>query len=299
MTVLNLANDGLFNVLIVVIRALVRFGHRNRDELIIACGGGLGTIDAKMISNTINRWTELGLLLEINGVVSINEKYIKALGKAPDVAESRLPKLAVTVAFLPENNDLFWEQQKSRSADLSRGIAWMLAQDIYTLDTKGDKLEDLQFKQIADMNQKIVANDTRWNGLKSWMLYLGFARDSGQWTVDPTKAIRDFLPEIFAQSRELSGPDFVQSAAKILPVLDGGSYRTQVEQALKESAWPRTPAGRISTSLSLAVQRLGREGTIILEKRSDAVGVVTLSGTNGSVWRDVSHVIFAPNGRGN
>ena len=39
MTVLNRTNDGLFNVLIILVRALVRFGPQGRDQLILACGG--------------------------------------------------------------------------------------------------------------------------------------------------------------------------------------------------------------------------------------------------------------------
>jgi hypothetical protein len=128
------------------------------------------------------------------------------------------------------------------------------------------------------------------------MLYLGFARDGMQWVVDPTDALRDAIPDIFGSSRELSGPAFVERAASVLPVLDGGAYRVEVEAALKDSAWPRLRAGLLSSSLSRAIQRLDREGTISLANRSDTEGVVTLTGTNARTWRDVSHVAMAPAG---
>lgn len=98
------------------------------------------------------------------------------------------------------------------------------------------------------------------------------------------------LSGIFEARKELSGPEFVSRAASILPVLDGGVYRTQVETALKDSALPRPRVGLLSTSLSRAMQRLDREGTIELAHRSDSGDGVSLVGSNGRTWRDVSHV---------
>ena len=126
------------------------------------------------------------------------------------------------------------------------------------------------------------------------MLYLGFARESMRWGVDPTEALRDMLPDIFGSSRELTGPAFVERTASVLPVLDGGAYRMQVEACLKERAWPRPRAGCLSSSLSRAIQRLDREGAITLSNRSDTEGVVTLNGTNMRTWREVSHVALPP-----
>ena len=146
-------------------------------------------------------------------------------------------------------------------------------------------------RQLVDSDaQRIAQNNTRWNGLKTWMLYLGFARDGMQWVVDPTQALREALADIFGSNRELSGPAFVQRAASVLPVLDGGAYRVQVEGALKESVWPRLRPGLVSTSMSRAIQRLDREGFIKLSNRSDTEGVVSLTGSNARMWREVSHI---------
>ncbi|MBZ9954286.1 MULTISPECIES: protein DpdG [unclassified Mesorhizobium] len=290
MSILNQASDGLFNVLIVLVRALVRFGPKGREDLILACGGAADSFDTSQLTRTLNRWTELGLFGENMGVIIIAEPYRSALGKSAEDAEARLPKVARAVALLRANNMRFWESEEARSADLSRGVAWMLAQDVYTLDANSDRLAELEARQLIDSgSQKIAQNNTRWNGLKTWMLYLGFARDGVQWVVDPTEALRDALTDIFGSSRELSGPAFVERTASVLPVLDGGAYRLQVEAALKDSAWPRLRAGLVSSSLSRAIQRLDREGFITLSNRSDPEGVVTLTGSNARTWRDVSH----------
>ncbi|TCM76584.1 hypothetical protein EV291_1091, partial [Rhizobium sp. BK068] len=291
MSLLNQASDGLFNVLIVLVRTLVRFGPKCREDLILACGGAADACDTSQLTRTLNRWTELGLFGEESGSVIIAEPYRSALGKNPEEAEDRLPRVARRVALQSANNVRFWESEGAKSADLSRGVAWMLAQDVYTLDASLDRLAELEGRQLLDSGvQKIVQNNTRWNGLKTWMLYLGFARDGMQWVVDPTQALREVLPEVFDSNRELSAPAFVARAAAALPVLDGGVYRVQVEGALKESAWPRLRAGLVSSSLSRAIQRLDHEGLITLSNRSDTEGVVSLTGSNARTWRDVSHV---------
>lgn len=291
MSILNQASDGLFNVLIVLVRALVRFGPRGREELISICGGSAHMVDPSQLTRTLKRWTELGLFVEHNGLIDIHEIYRSILCKNADDAEVRLPKIARTVALLPANNARFWESEEAKSADLSRGVAWMLAQDVYLLDANSDRLAELESGQLIDSSaQKIAQNNTRWNGLKTWMRYLGFARESIQWVVDPTDALRDVLPDIFGSNCELTGPAFVERAASILPVLDGGTYRKQVEEVLKENTWPRPRAGCLSSSLSRAIQRLDREGEIKLANRSDTEGVITLTGIDMRTWRDVSHV---------
>lgn len=298
MSILNQASDGLFNVLIVLVRALVRFGPREREDLILACGGAAEAFDTSQLTRTLNRWTEFGLFGEDNGAIIIAEPYRSALGKTADDAEARLPKVARMVALLPANNARFWESEEAKSADLSRGVAWMLAQDVYALDVNSDRLAELEGHQLINSGaQKIVQNNTRWNGLKTWMLYLGFAREGMQWVIDPTQALREALADIFGSNRELSGPAFVERSALVLPVLDGGAYRVQVEDVLKESAWPRPRTGHVSTSLSRAIQRLDREGFITLSKGSDTDGVVSLTGSNSQTWRDVSHVRLVQAGK--
>jgi hypothetical protein len=296
-SILNQASDGLFNVLIVLVRTIVRFGPRERDHLILACGGAADPVDKSHLTRTLNRWTELGLFVDHQGTIKIAEPYLSLLGDNADDAERRLPRIARTVAFLPENNVRFWESEEARSADLSRGVAWMLAQDVYSLDVNSDRLAELEARQLTDSNaQRIAQNNTRWIGLKTWMLYLGFARESIQWVVDPTEAVRDALADIFALSQELTAPSFVERAASFIPVLDGGVYRKQVETALKGSAWPRPREGCLSSSFSRAIQRLDREGAIKLVNRSDTDGVVTLTGINMRTWRDVSHVSLSSKG---
>lgn len=293
-------SDGLFNVLVVLTRAVVRFGAKRRDELIRGCGADLEVIDAKQLNQTLIRWAELGFFSTENELVAFQEPYRSRLGKDADIAETRLPKIIREIALAPKNNNRFWESEENKSADLSRGLSWILAQDVYRLDTSShSKISTLEGAQVTDVTKRIFQNDTRWNGLRTWMIYLGFARGGAQVTVDPTDALRDVLPDIFDSAETLPAPVFVERAAGRLPVLDGGTYRLQIETILNRQRWVPPPEGHVSTSLSRAIQRLDREGLIAMEQKSDSDDGIALSGFDGRTWRALTHVRRLPTRKDN
>jgi hypothetical protein len=113
-------------------------------------------------------------------------------------------------------------------------------------------------------------------------------------TIDPSEALRDVLPDIFEASETLPATTFIQQAAEKVPVLDGGTYRTQLEAVLNAQAWTPPPDGHLSTSLSRAIQRLDREGMIAAETRDDTGGGVTLIGAEGRTWRAMTQVRRLP-----
>ena len=291
MSVLNMPSDGHFNVLIVLVRAVVRLGPKRREDLLTACGAELSMVDPKQLNQTLTRWLELGLFEIVGGQITIAEAHRQALGRQADAAETRLPKVVRMIALAPENNERFWESDGNRSADLSRGLSWILAQNVYSIDTSSHaKIQPVENDQIPDLSQRIFQNDTRWNGLRTWMVYLGFGRPGAQVSVDPTEALRDALPEIFKHEKVVTAPEFVSRAAEILPVLDGGLYRRKMEAVLNPARWVAPPDGHVSTSLSRAIQRLDREALIAPEQRSDSDGGITLHGSSGKVWREITHV---------
>ncbi|MFK4583662.1 protein DpdG [Bradyrhizobium ottawaense] len=283
-------SDGLFNVLIVLTRTLVRLGPKSRSELLKACGAELDAVDPKHLNQSLMRWTELGLFAAEDGVIALCEPYRSLLWNA-DIAEARLPKVVRGIALAPDNNARFWDAEENRSADFSRGLSWILAQDVYALDTSShQRVAALESTQVADHAKRMLQNDTRWNGLRTWMLYLGFARGGAQVTIDPTEAVRDVLPSIFGQDETLLAPIFVERAANALPVLDGGAYRLKIEEVLKDSSWTRPGEGHLSTAFSRAIQRLDREGLIAAEKKSDSEDGIMLMGVDQRPWRSMTHI---------
>jgi hypothetical protein len=222
--------------------------------------------------------------------VTLNEAYREYLGKTPAVAESKLPKVMRTIALAPENNLRFWEAEENKSADFNRGLSWILAQDIYAIDTSAHpRIEALESSQVPETTKRVLQNDTRWNGLRTWMIYLGFARGGSPVNVDPTDAVRESLDETFGIEQTLTARQFVDRLAENLPVLDGGSYRRQIEDLLKGSSWARPPMDTLSTSLSRALRRLIHEGTMATEQRSDTEDGLTLVGARQRIWMRATH----------
>lgn len=291
MSILNQASDGQFSVLIALVRAAVRLSSKPKDDLLDACGRNLAAIDGGQLSNTLTRWTELGLFTSQAEVIDLAEPYRSMLGKKPDAAEAALPAVAMEIALAPPNNQRFWEAKESKSADFSRGLSWILAQDVYSLDMSTAAIIALEAEQIKDVGRRAFQNDTRWNGLRAWMAYLGFTQELGVLTVDPTDAVRTVLGAVFRSDATLTAASFVERLAAALPVLDGGEYRTQVEAVMDRAKWSPPAYGMLSTSLSRALQRLAGEGRIAFDRRSDTDGVVTLTRQGGRSWREVTHVL--------
>jgi hypothetical protein len=87
---------------------------------------------------------------------------------------------------------------------------------------------------------------------------------------DPSAAIRDTLSQVFDQEVVLILPAFVERLASRLPVLDGGTYRIEVEKRINRSQLRIYDEDSVSTSLAHALLSLQDEGKIRLENRADA-----------------------------
>ena len=244
---------------------------------------------------TLTRWISLGLFADAEGKVKLNF----APGRAESAEEfaQRLPAICRRLLLESEhalplwpNDGIVSEENIGRSADLCRGLAWCLAQDIYTLPSIYGDVEDMVRSQVQ-VGRFIFLNDTRWSGLRSWVRFLGFATgdDSGLF-FDPTIAVRAQLKEVIQEKESLPAAEFVARLAARLPVLDKGIYRTEVEQALKPETWRPPSSDHLSSSLSFALRRLQKQGTIALESMADAGSRLALTGQFGKTWQDFSHV---------
>jgi hypothetical protein len=289
MSVLNTASDGYFNVLIVLYRAIVTFGKMPSERLLSLCAAGG---DNARLRQTLNRWTELGLFIEDGGEI----------GLAPDIdsivkkrngssAAAALPALIRRIIFRPENNERFWDSTGSRCADLTRGLAWLLAQSIYSLDFGSHGVvERLEAQQIADRKHWIIQNDVRLKGLLSWGRYLGFLWHSEKSIVDPTSAIRGDLPLIFGNDRELTASVLIDRIAQEIPVLDQGKYRSAVEKSLNPAHWQGSPRPEVlSTALSRALWRMDAARILVLNARADAKDSRVLQRSGEREFRRFTH----------
>jgi hypothetical protein len=298
MSLLNLTNDGKRGVLVAIYRLLLAENSIQRDRLLSLCSPA-GLSAEKHTRDTLSTWIELGLFdCSSEDRVSIHSRI-----PAKNRREDLLPICACQRALAPENNDRFWEADKSRSADFTRATAWLLAQDVYEAEySSWDVVEPIMKTQIPGNHSIFGQNDTRWNGLRTWAPFLGFGwvgntRGSAL-IIDPTEALRHALPLVFGQRLTLAADEFLATASALVPVFDHGVYRQLVEEKLRahESAhaWLSPPEGQLSTSLSRAVLRLVSEGTLRGENRADAPTRARLTGRKRVVLVEYSHFSFNP-----
>lgn len=279
MSLLNLTNDGLPNVLAMLHAAVLRAGKPVSREALLETVAPLSVVDdeGKMARQTLNRWIELGLFRQEDDNITLDEFPTGTRITALEL-QRFTRRVACKRALAEENNADFWASESARAADLTRSLAWMMAQDVYRASFSDFEAQEAQ--QIADSERLLMRNSTRRNGLQYWAPFLGFSRHPHA-AIDPTVAVRDALPEILSPGQGMPAADFVARLAWLLPVIDGGRYQQAVLAAVDPNALaPRNP-GQLSTALSRALLCLRAGGEIVMAQRSDTGSAITLTGAQG------------------
>jgi hypothetical protein len=281
MSLLNLTSDGLPNVLVVLYSTVaLAKSPLTPDELLDAVAPRGVVTDPRMARVTFNRWLELGLFeLDDSGdrVLLVRTPQTEMKN---DVDIVRATRSAACRCVLSEmNNTDLWAREGSRASDLTRSLAWLLAQDVYRLRFRD--AQSLELKQVANDELRLMQNETRRNGLRFWSYFLGFMRQPGGGDVDPTVAVRDMLVACIAPGEEMPAVEFVERLAQRLPVIDGGVYRRAVEAQLEKDALPPLQAGQLSTSLSRALLNLIMDQSLQFENRADVGRSIVLTGRDG------------------
>jgi hypothetical protein len=295
MTLLNIANDGYYNVLIALYRGLVVEGPTEQTKLIEICSNKTDASRSRL-RQTLNRWRQLGLFNVKEDIVSLEPVVEKFTGARKDLAKATaiLPRILRHIVFKEENNNLFWDREKSLSADLTRGLSYVLAQNIYEFPFHSQSdVQRIELRQVIEDNRRILGSDVSYNGLRTWASYLGFTWQSMGTMIDPTTAILQELPSAFEKHQDYPAETFIQELASLLPVLDSGRYRVMMEGILDPSHWKKPPRSEIlSTSLSRALWRLETMGVLRLEPRADAQINRVLQRARGEEWKNFTHVIY-------
>jgi len=296
MTILNRENDGLPSILLTLAGIVAREKAIARDDLLKICVPHSQDPSTRTRSNgTLLRWTALGLFEE-NG-----DKFRLAVepkrGESLDSFLDRLPVVCRRLALDTNRGNPLWpeggrvsEEGTGLTADLCRSLAWCLSQDIYTLPSSYGELEILITEQVKP-GRFVFMNDTRWNGLRDWARFLGFAtRDDTGFFFDPTEAVRTELSELMKPGGTIPAAEFVAQLSKRLPVLDTGLYRNEMEKVLRPEKWTSPPVGYLSTSLSFALRRLQKQGILSAATRADSESRFTLTRQGGRAWDSFTHV---------
>lgn len=299
---MNLESDGLVPQLIVMFRVVANSSKIETEELLRVCFPGVvsNLSDSKRLRGTLSRWTELGLFTENNGEITLDKQFAKPRGMSIDALTEKLPSFCRLLVMQQQNclplfpkGGIREEDGVGMCADLIRGLSWTLAQNIFNLPVTFDKqIETLEGMQTIS-GKYIFVNDTRWNGFRYWARYLGFASgDGNSFQIDPTKAIYETLPSVFRGNNELLAADFLTGLSSILPVLDFGKYRTEVESNLDPTVWRKPTENHLSMSLSFALRRLELNKIIRLQSRSDTGSSIRLTGRDFKTWNGFESVVW-------
>ena len=307
MSLLNRPSDGLHSVLVVVFKLLLKEKEVARDRLIALCGPA-GAVEGNQVRQTLNTWLEFGLFEEDSEKGVMLHADVRRDERDPE----KLGRLTRRLVLRAENNPNLWAVEKAKAADFTRALCWLLAQDVYTTTFSGGEellrklRQQLPRDLIGDDEQELrfVTNTSRWPGLKAWCVWFGFGW-SGSFpnkvlVLDPTSAVRDTLPAIFPKARStMAAHALISALAQALPVLDGGTYRMEVENRLREQtgadAWVPPPNEQVSTSLSRAILRLQAENILRAEEKADWKETrVRLTGRNQALIQSITHFSYHP-----
>lgn len=291
MSVLNLTNDGLPNVLVVLHATVLRQGQRGISEsglLDLVAPNSVVDEKEKMAEQTLRRWTELGLFRK-EGDQIFASAYPEGVRTASPVALRNFTrKVATKSAISPEANVDLWGT--AGAVDLTRSLAWMMT--LEASQVKSSDLKSLASAHFPDTNRAIVQNDAHFAGLRKWAQFLGFGKDSFS-TIDPTIALQDCLPDIISPGETLPTNVFLERIATALPVMDNGRWQTEILSKISEEpAYIRT--GALSTALSRALLGLRASRELILRQRSDSGNAMVLSGVNGPRPDLIFHEVERP-----
>jgi hypothetical protein len=222
----------------------------------------------KMIKTVIRECIKMGLLIE-------NEKNIKI---NPEIDHhNELPSIFASL-FLSSNN--------SENHNFARLIAWYLAQDFYNAPGSFVEIETQLKNQIG--GDLFGFNDVQHGQFEDWSCYLGFC-----WRIrkavlvpDPTVYIRHNLKNLFQDriNQQISLEEFVKRLGRHCPVFETGRFREEIEQQIGL----REP-DHLSTVTSMVLRRLEDEGSLKLERLSDAP-VLLLSDDSGDPG--ISHITW-------
>jgi len=136
-------------------------------------------------------------------------------------------------------------------------------------------------------------NNDEFSGFIEWLLFLGFANlDDGDAVVDPTRVVKDSLIEIFNENNTMPIRDFIASLGVLIPVFDGGDYHKQTISVMKNNRWDFDYNKKVSSGLSLALQRLEVGNVITLNDAADDVNAIEMGGLMGMPARFIASITF-------
>lgn len=278
MTLLNSASEGLPNELVVLARAVFEFGPITRDDLVELCGVG----DTTRLRGCLSKWTSIGLFEDTDGKTRLSSAARAHRGESVELWTDRLPSVCRQLVLTPTSWMPLFGDKAGVSADLVRGLSWLLAQNIFELPSVwSGGVSEVEADQL-EIQDQMIKNDVRFNALRFWARFLGFSNGHQGFFVDPTIALRHELLGMLKPNESVAATAFIRELSSRLPVFDGGAARVAVTDRLRPDKWAKPKSRQLSMSLSYALYRLELDQFVMFEAPSDTEqGFVLLNKDQG------------------
>jgi hypothetical protein len=164
------------------------------------------------------------------------------------------------------------DESSGGAEDLASAVALLLSMPdplapiVAFENADGKLLASYQADQLGqDTSRWIIRNRERYASLVRWVPYLGFGRLlKGELVVDPSDALRTVALPLL--DREMPVVEFLHSAARTMPYLDGGLVGSGVSATLSLP----TEDGAVSPGLALGLRVLALRNEVRLTPKSDA-----------------------------
>jgi hypothetical protein len=167
-----------------------------------------------------------------------------------------------------------WDSTEG-ARDLTRALGWYLTQNPLQPPAPWNEPGgvDVAQEQEFGAGERVFSNDTRWGAFERWSTFLGFGfhlprGGKAVLVPDPTEVVRHVIDSVLSTQRLEIGVA-IEELGQRIPVLDGGTYRRDVEARMRPEA-VRSASDLLSPSLAHALLRLRDERVIVLEDLADA-----------------------------
>jgi hypothetical protein len=187
-------------------------------------------------------------------------------------------------ALAPERNTPLLGQSAG-AQELTWALTWTMSLEC----TRGPFVFDRHVERLYEgIEPKPFQNSNRWPEFIGWALFLGFGWNMPEgFLPDPTAAIVWSLDAVLPAGERVRATDFAASLAETLPVLDGGAYRTQLDELIGGTR-DLDRREELSEPLSLALLRLDRRGVLTLEAMADGDPLVAKVGERSQLFHFVA-----------
>ncbi len=229
-----------------------------------------------VLSQSLKAGVEVGLF-ESSGGKDLSRVRLAPDASAVDPAKDEVCRDVLANLLLdPDDGD----------DGFATALAWFLCQSPFGRPLRDREPPALpgEIQEAGLQDRTGITSDVNSGAFRHWCTYLGFANShklDGKAAVspDPTRYLSRRLPQVVEVTGErVSLLEVMRRLSQRCPVLEGGTYRDEIETLLDVSR----PERHLSETTSLALLRLADRGEIDLHEEADAANVMVLQKGNQS-----------------